>query len=157
MKDMKKRTLSLVLALSTLLSVLTVFATGASASGEETAEASSGGSEGSYVDLYVKDGLLALFDAYSMTASSEKLTEWRPLDLYGKAGYDDYLPLSTESGAYALSSGKSFEWRAGDGRLVLHRLEVSGGFDAYFFIFQESIRMNSSSCDIKILAYKRSS
>lgn len=130
---MKKRIISLILTTCMLLSLLSVFATATSAAEADTGvdTYSDAGTSASYIDLYVKDGLVALFDAYSMTASDEKLTAWRPLDLNGEEGYDDYLPLSEASGAYALSSGKSFEWRAADGYLKLHRLQTTGDFDAY--------------------------
>ena len=47
-----------------------------------------------YVDLYVKAGLVALFDGYSVKASVEEMTVLAPVDLYGNELYPDYIDTS---------------------------------------------------------------
>ena len=106
---MKKRLLCLVLTLTMMLSCLTVLASPASAA-ESAAPQSTGSDTPSYVDLYVKDGLLALFDAHSAKAASTALTEWRPVNLYGKTGYDSYIDPSRYSSAFSPSTRHEWKW-----------------------------------------------
>ena len=80
---MKKRFFALLLAFAILLCAVPVAL--AEAQTKDTIPDAE-----SYLDLYVKDGLVALFDGYSVAASSTPLTEWKPVDLYGRAGYEDY-------------------------------------------------------------------
>ncbi len=85
-KAMKKRILSFVLMLSMLISLFTVFATTTSAaSGDDsTPSPKSSGAGASYLDLYVKEGLVALFDGFGLSASPDAATEWKAVDLSGK-------------------------------------------------------------------------
>ena len=80
-----------------------------------------------YISLYVKDGLVALFDAYGMKASNTTLTSWTPIALNGVAGYEDYLAPEAQT----LWTQSTFKWQAGDGYLRLARNNNSGTYDAY--------------------------
>ena len=104
-----KRFLSLFLVLCTLLCLFPV-AISAVEGGEDLAPEATA----TYVDLYAKDGLVALFDGYSMTEGSDALTSWTPVNLYGVPGYEDYLAPA----AQPLTTGR-FTWKSGDGYLAL--------------------------------------
>ena len=113
-----KRLLSMLLVLATLLCLLPVAVT---ASEETTLE---NRSAATYIDLYVKDGLVALFDAYGATAADGNVASWTPVDLYGKAGYDAYVDPTT----YATSLNGSWAYadkgarNTGNGHLNLDAL-----------------------------------
>ena len=134
---MKKRFLSLILVLSMLAGMFTAFATVTSAaesagtppssnkgtsgtsSGEQTPSVTDTEGESSYLDLYVKEGLVALFDGYSREASDEILTEIEPVNFFGKAGYIDYVDPSRytadiSNGVYAASV---YKWQNADGAI----------------------------------------
>ena len=106
--------MSLVLMLALLLGTFTVFAQAAGAESTEKGTTAGASSTVSYLDLYVKDGLVALFDGFSVTASAQAPTEWAPVNLYGKDGYDSYIDPSRYT--YALeSTGTGVAWSAIDG------------------------------------------
>ncbi len=108
-----KRFLSILLVLATLL-CLFPFAVSAEGEGADTGDKSAA----TYLDLYVKDGLVALFDAYSATASETAVLSWTPVDLYGKAGYDDYLAPKEYFFAGSGTQESQFTWRYVDGALA---------------------------------------
>jgi len=86
-----KRILSFILIVAMLLCAIPVMAN-ASEANEQSAEATeSANGLNDYRDLYVKDGLVALFTAYEAVASDTTLSAWAPADYYGKSGYDSYL------------------------------------------------------------------
>lgn len=125
-----KRFLSLFLVLATLLCAIPVLGTAAMA--ETKAAGASDKGLGDYRDLYVKEGLVALFTAYEATASSTAPTTWTPADYYGKKGYDDYLAPA----AYALYDNTSyFGWKWVNGALASYRQSTNGtsGDSANFY------------------------
>ena len=85
-----KRFLSLFLVLCTLLCLFPV-----AVSANEGGEGGESEATATYLDLYVKDGLVALFDGYSMTASETAPNKWVPVNLFGVDGYDDYIDPTT--------------------------------------------------------------
>ena len=107
-----KRTLALLLVLATLLCLVPV-----AVSAEETAEPVAQ-SEGSYLDLYVKEGLVALYDAYSGVAADafEGTASWYAVDFYEKEGYDDYATLGASKAD--LLAGVNMRWKWENGYLV---------------------------------------
>ena len=112
---MKKKLLSLLLLACMLVSV---FPLSAYAEGEE-AETTPAENEVTYLDLYVKDGLVALFDAYSAKAGAGvKATSWAPVDFYGKEGYDSYVnPEDFAAGTLVDPDGGYLSFRWADGYL----------------------------------------
>lgn len=78
-----------------------------------------GDENASYIDLYVKSGLVALFDALSATASNAAVKLWEPVDLYGKPGYDSYIDYEyTDDGgatayAYTPTLNGTWKWKNG--------------------------------------------
>ncbi len=96
---MKKRILSLILAVLMLVSAFPVL----SATAAESTQAED---SYDYKSFYVADGLVALFVAYDAKSSGGNVPSWTPVDFYGRTGYEDYLPVS----AYALTG----TWTAAD-------------------------------------------
>ena len=82
-----KRALAFLLVLATLLCMVPVMTS--------AAEPETPTGLGDYRDLYVKEGLVALFTAYEATASDTTLTSWTPANYYGIKGYEDYIDPST--------------------------------------------------------------
>lgn len=115
---MKKRVLSLALALSMLIGMFTVFGTSASAA-EENNLATASKSEKSYLDLYVKEGLVALFDGFSKSASDDLLTVLTPEDLYGESGYDAYVDPSRYTADIAGGTFDIYDWCYTDGAITM--------------------------------------
>ena len=111
-----KRTLALILVLATLL-CLFPFAVSA----EEAEPVAQSEESGSYLDLYVKEGLVALYDAYSATAQeaytdTENHATWTAVDFYEKEGYDAYLDPASY---YAqMLCGTQLIWKWEDGYLL---------------------------------------
>ena len=123
--------MSLFLTICLLLSTFTVFATTASAA-DAASVTTSESSAVSYLDLYVKDGLVAIFDGYSVEASDTAPTEWKPVDFYGKAGYDSYL--DTTSYTYAFDFvGNTAAMKQVDGgyQMQIKGSKLSWGHGAY--------------------------
>ena len=86
-----KRFLSLFLVLATLLCLfpMAISATEEGVGGE-TPEATA-----TYLDLYVKDGLVALFDGFAVAAADKTAQKLlTPAPLYGVEGYEDYIDPS---------------------------------------------------------------
>ena len=142
---MKKRILSFVLMLSMLISLFTVFATATSAaSGDDsTPSPKSSGAGASYLDLYVKEGLVALFDGFGLSASSDAATEWKAVDLSGKEGYDAYVDPSTYTTAFSYAAdnvggtknadASRVKWQFANGYVSLVASgNASGTADAFF-------------------------
>ncbi len=137
---MKKRVLSFILMLSMLVGCFTVFATGAAAEEGTALPKSSKKSAGSYLDLYVKDGLVAIFDAYSASASTSEETAWRPADLHGKAGYSSYV--DSDDYTATLSRGTYLGWKWENGYLSHYVHTVASGArgdDADSFINMDTL------------------
>ena len=109
-----KRFLSLFLVLCTLLCLFPV-AISAVEGGEDLAPEATA----TYVDLYVKDGLVALFDGYSLTASETAPTKWAPVNLFGVEGYEDYIDPSTYSYYFANGNGR-YGWQQVDGGIRIY-------------------------------------
>ena len=107
-----KRTLALLLVLATLLCLFPV------AASAEAAAPAAERENGSYLDLYVKKGLVALYDAYSGVAADafEATAKWAPVDFYGKEGYDAYADLSVSTAD--LMAGVNMRWKWENGYLV---------------------------------------
>ncbi len=108
-----KKVLSFFLALALLLCALpiaSVYAEG------ETEGADTPEGFGDYRDLYVKEGLVALFDAFGATAGTSNLSKWTALDLSGRADYPDYISPSAYSTKFNSGSNLYYKW--GDGCLV---------------------------------------
>ena len=108
-----KRFLSFLLIAATLLSLLPVMSVSAS---ENSSLLNDDGGESAshhYTELYVKEGLAALFVAYESTASESAVTAWTPAPLYGKAGYDSYIDPSLYT-TQTVSGGK-LVWQQANG------------------------------------------
>ena len=108
-----KRFLSIFLVLATLLCLFPV-----AVSAEDEGADMGDKSTATYLDLYVKDGLVALFDAYSATASETTVLSWTPVDLYGKDGYDAYLAPKEYFFAGSGTQESQYTWRYVDGAIV---------------------------------------
>ena len=116
---MKKRILSLALALSMLVGMFTVFATVGSAATDSSVPSSSGKTASTYLDLYVKDGLVALFDGMSKSASDEALSVLTPENLYGASGYDAYVDPSRYTADIAGGTFDIYDWYYTDGAITM--------------------------------------
>lgn len=109
-----KRFLSVLLVLATLFTAFPLAVSAAETTTETTGL-------GDYRDLYVKDGLAALFTAYESTASDTAVTSWAPANYFGIKGYDSYLDPTTYS--HTLTS----TWKPING--ALHSATASTAFD----------------------------
>ena len=107
-----KKFLALTLVLCTLLCLFPVAASAEVTKNEMKNET------GSYLDLYVKEGLVALYDAYSGVAADafEGTAKWAPVDFYEKEGYNDYADLSVSTAD--LMAGVNMRWKWENGYLV---------------------------------------
>ncbi len=110
-----KRFLSFLLICATLLGVLPVMNVSASESSSLLNNENGESTAHHYTELYVKEGLAALFVAYESTASESTVTAWTPVAFYGKAGYDSYIDPSLYK-AQTVSGGK-LAWRQANGSL----------------------------------------
>ena len=108
---MKRKILSIVLTLATLVGCFACFASAAGAATE--APASSSKSSASYLDLYVKEGLVALFDAYGAATADGDVTTWQPVNFYGKAGYSSYADPSSYTTSLVKGSNLGWKWEDG--------------------------------------------
>lgn len=115
-----KKFLALLLVLCTLLCLFPV------AVSAEEGDVSGAESEttGTYLDLYVKEGLVALYDAYGATASADAATTWTAVDFYGKEGYDSYL--NPAEYAATLTPGAYLAWKWEDGHLLHYAYNDNG-------------------------------
>ena len=98
-----KRFLSLFLVLCTLLCLIPMAVSAEEAAPEAQAEATA-----SYLDLYVKDGLVSLLDGFAVEAAgrtTQKLLT--PAALYGVDGYEDYIDPTLYT-ADVLYTGQGF-------------------------------------------------
>ncbi len=62
-----------------------------------------------YIYDYVSDGLVAIFDAFSAKSTDGETSVWKPVDLYGVEGYEDYIDPLTYSYSFLNS------WKFVDG------------------------------------------
>ena len=118
-----KRFLALALVLCTLLCMIP-FAVSAE-TGEPEANAVE--NDASYIDFYVKDGLVALFDGYSVTASDEQLTLITPVNLYGNEFYPDYIDPSNYTADLQLGTDAKKVYSAGlaNGAYSINKINAS--------------------------------
>jgi len=113
--SVSKRLLSLFLVLVTVFCMIPVMTASAADTDAQSAETTG---LGDYRDLYVKDGLVALFTAYESTASDTTLTSWTPADYYGVKGYDTYL--NPEDYTASLVSANNMVWTNANGYISSH-------------------------------------
>ena len=107
-----KRILSMLLVLATVLCLLAAFPAAASAADAEE-EGTESTLTDTYVGLYVKKGLVALFDAYGATASNTNLSSWTPVALYGNADYPDYVDPAAYTAKFTAASNLYYKWGNG--------------------------------------------
>ncbi len=110
---MKKRILSFLLMLSLLCSSLSVLGASVAYASPDTEESTAVIKSGNYKDLYVKDGLVALFVAYDAISSEEDASVWTPVNLYGAPGYSSYLDPATYTASLSRGTYLGFKWENG--------------------------------------------